>query len=287
VAALGVVGLWDFRVGGLLFPNSTLARVANDGDIGQDEFAQYLSAHSAPCYLKLFPPMAERKTGALRCGQTIAGAPPEVLLLGDSHAEHFFLGVAAALPRTNVGWYLGDSLPYVDDPLFASVYVALAAEPSVKTVILSALWQGRLKHTHDSLGLRAQVARALQALLADGKAVYVVNDVPSFHFQPGRCKYEGRLGLPARCDEDISMLNRQLAVYADDLAAAVASNPGVRLIDTAHMLCLGDVCSMAEDGKLLYRDNNHLNINGSYLIGEKLVAAMPAIGDRDEARRRP
>jgi hypothetical protein len=116
-------------------------------------------------------------------------------------------------------------------------------------------------------------------LTGAGKTVYVVNDVPSFRFEPGRCKYEGRLGLPARCDEDISALNRQLAVYADDLAAAVASNPGARLIDTAHMLCRGDVCSMAENGKLLYRDNNHLNLNGSYVIGARLVSAVLALAD--------
>ena len=279
VAALGTVGLWDFRVGGLLFPNSTWVRVANEGDIGSDEFGQYLAAHSSPCDLKLFPPMAEQSKGALRCGQTIAGASPEVVLVGDSHAEHFFLGVAAALPKTNVGWYFGDSIPYFDDPRFASVYAALAADPKVKTVILSAAWKGRLRRSSSSLGLRAEISRVLAALLASGKKVYVANDVPSFSFHPGRCKYDGRLGFPAKCDENISVLNRQLAFYSADLEAAVASNPGARLIDTAHMLCKADACSMVENGKLLYRDGGHLNINGSYLIGARIVADISSFAD--------
>ena len=34
---------------------------------------------------------------------------------------------------------------------------------------------------------------------------------------------------------------------------------------------------MAADGKLLYRDSSHLNINGSLLIGAKIVAAEPEL----------
>jgi len=121
--------------------------------------------------------------------------------------------------------------------------------------------------------------RAIRLLRAAGKAVYISNDVPDFRFQAGRCKYAGRLGSSSHCDEDESELERQLRPYASDLQAVADANPGVRLIDTAHMLCRDRLCSMAENGKLLYRDTNHLNINGSYLIGEKLVAAAPGIGD--------
>jgi hypothetical protein len=45
------------------------------------------------------------------------------------------------------------------------------------------------------------------------------------------------------------------------------------------MFCSGAVCSMAADGKLLYRDDNHLNINGSRFLGAKIVAAAPELGD--------
>jgi hypothetical protein len=103
--------------------------------------------------------------------------------------------------------------------------------------------------------------------------------VPYFSFRPGRCKFAGGLGVPNRCDEDVSELTRQLGLYADDLAAVVAANPGARLIDTAHMLCSGAVCSMAANGKLLYRDDNHLNINGTRFIGAKIVAAAPELRD--------
>ena len=36
---------------------------------------------------------------------------------------------------------------------------------------------------------------------------------------------------------------------------------------------------MAADGKLLYRDSNHLNINGTLFIGAKIVAAAPDLAE--------
>jgi peptidoglycan/LPS O-acetylase OafA/YrhL len=279
ILALGLVGLRDFRAGGLFFPNAVLVSVVNQGDIGGVEYYQRQDARAAPCYPALFPPIVKRMEGALRCGQSAAGVPPEIVILGDSHAEHLFLGVAEALPKRNVAFYLGNALPLLDDPLFASIYTALAAEPRAKTVILSAFWSNRLKSLPSGVGLRAEIDRVVRFLRAAGKNVYVVNDVPNFPFRPARCKYAGRLGVAALCDEDLSALARQLAPYADDLAAAVAANPGARLIDTAHMLCAGAVCSMAADGELLYRDSNHLNLNGSRLIGAKIVAAAPELED--------
>ena len=279
IVALGVVGLQDFRAGGVFFPNATLVSVANEGDIGYDDYDQYLEAHSSPCYSKLFPVPTNGQLDELRCRQSMAGVPPEIVILGDSHAQHVFLGVAESLPAHNVGFYFAFGLPFFDEPPFASIYKALAAEPRVKTIILSAFWSDRVRTLRKDVSLRAEVDRIVRFLRAAGKNVYIVNDVPAFPFRPSRCKYAGRLGVPALCDEAESVLERQLGAYAGDLAAVVAANPGTRLIDTAHMLCTGAICSMAADGKLLYRDWEHLNINGSRVIGAKIVAAAPDLGD--------
>ena len=183
------------------------------------------------------------------------------------------------LGERNVAWYFGYGLPFVNDPTFKPVFEALVAEPAVKAVVLSARWDGELKRHGVGTNLRAGIGDAVRLLRAAGKAVYVVNGVPSFHFDAGRCKFSGRLGFPALCDEPESTLERQLAVYEDDLKAAVTANPGAQLIDTAHMLCHDRTCSMAENGKLLYRDDNHLNINGSRLIGARLAAAAPGLAE--------
>jgi hypothetical protein len=50
--------------------------------------------------------------------------------------------------------------------------------------------------------------------------------------------------------------------------------PGVHLIKTAHAFCNARSCSMVRDGKLLYRDDNHLNIAGSRFVGQLIGAAI-------------
>jgi peptidoglycan/LPS O-acetylase OafA/YrhL len=279
IAVLGLVGLRDFDAGGLLFPNATFVRVVNEGDIGSQQFRAYVAAHSALCDAKVFPPTVNRSADPLSCRESIAGAPPDVVILGDSHAEHLYLGLAEALPGHNVVSYSGAAMPSIEDPSFAPIYQALATNPGVKTVIISAAWKVRLAHLRQGENLREELDRTAKLLLAAGKRVYLVNDVPYFESRVGRCKFAGDFGLPHRCDEPQSELERQLALYAGDLAAVVAANPGARLIDTAHMLCADGRCSMAIGGKLLYRDSNHLNLNGTRFIGAKIVAAAPELAN--------
>lgn len=44
------------------------------------------------------------------------------------------------------------------------------------------------------------------------------------------------------------------------------------MLATRRYFCDSMVCSMVRDGQLLYRDDNHLNIAGSLLVGRKVVA---------------
>lgn len=279
IAALALVGLQDFRAGGLFFPNAAMVTVSNAGDVGSAEFTQYIKTHFAPCDPNVFPPFAKGREDIVRCAQSTPGAPPDIVILGDSHAQQLFLGVAEALPKRNVAFYIRTAPPLLDDPMFASVYPAIAAEPRVKTVILTASWDAKARELPRGVSLSLEMGRVLHFLRNAGKTVYVVSDVPGFPFHAGRCKFSGRLGLPALCDEDEAVLDRQLGSYLPDLTAAVAANPGARLIDIAHTFCSGRVCSMAAGGTLFYRDGSHLNINGSRVIGAKVVAAAPELGD--------
>ena len=42
-------------------------------------------------------------------------------------------------------------------------------------------------------------------------------------------------------------------------------------IDTYNLFCKNKLCSMAKNNELLYRDDNHLNINGSIYLGKKFL----------------
>ena len=199
------------------------------------------------------------------------------MVVGDSHAEHYFVGMAEALPGRNVGYYFRNAQPFLGDPRFTSAYQALAADPKVRTIILSAYWFERGREIPRGDSLRAELNRVVTFLRGAGKRIFIANDVPTFPFRTTFCKYAGRLGIANRCDIDIAVLEGQLAVYSSDLDAVAAANPGVRVLDTAHMLCAARRCSMASGDKLLFRDAHHFNINGSRLIGARLIAENPDI----------
>jgi len=271
MAGVAAVGITAYARGGLLFPNGSLVKIVNAGDIGSPEYARAEEAASRPCFAALFPPFQHGVVGALVCRQTIEGEPPEIAFIGDSHADHLFPGVAAALPGRNIGVYFASAMPSLDGPLFASVFRAVAAEPRVKTVVLAAFWSDRVRRLPPGADFQAEMRDLIGFLGASGKTVYVIDDVPSFAFRPSRCKYSGRAGVAALCDEAIGAFDQQLSTFAPRLKAATAAVPGARFVDLGRGLCAATRCSMAADGKVLYRDGNHLNINGSMRIGARLV----------------
>jgi peptidoglycan/LPS O-acetylase OafA/YrhL len=279
IIALGLAGLRDYDAGGLFWTRSAMVKAVHQGDIGQTEFRAYIEAHSRPCQSKLTSGFVDRDKNLLFCAQSIADTVPEIMFVGDSHAEHYFLGMAEALPGRNVGYYFRNALPLLDDPRFASAYHALAEDPKARTIILSAYWLDRRREIPKNGSLRDELNRVVRFLRAAGKRVFILNDVPTFPFRPAVCKYAGRLGVANHCEVDIAVLERQLALYSSDLDAVAAANPGVRVLDTAHMLCAGAVCSMASGDKLLFRDAHHFNIIGSRLIGARLLAAYPDIAE--------
>ena len=51
-------------------------------------------------------------------------------------------------------------------------------------------------------------------------------------------------------------------------------NKNVTIINTVTLFCDDKNCSMEKDGKLLYRDDQHLNIEGSRYIGKFIADEM-------------
>ena len=276
IAALGLAGLRAFEAGGLLVPDFSLVAVAHPGDVGHGEFNAYVAAHSVRGLGGAAAPAGPDDFQS-HCLQSAPNGQPDVVIVGDSHAHQLYVGVAEALPAENVALCWASAPPLLDDPTFGPIFRGVAAATGPRVVILSVFWSQRLAWLPKELDRRRELDRVVALLRASGKAVYVLNDFPAFPFRPDRCKFEGRLGVPSLCDEPAATLEAQLRAYAGELANAVADNPGARLVDSAHMLCEGGVCSMQADGKLLYRDWMHLNLNGSRLIGAKLVAAVPEL----------
>jgi peptidoglycan/LPS O-acetylase OafA/YrhL len=73
------------------------------GDIGRIVRITAMRDMSHPCNIGRLPDLYQDDIGIDRCMQSKPGDTPiDVALLGDSHAEHLYLGLAKALPGANV-----------------------------------------------------------------------------------------------------------------------------------------------------------------------------------------
>ena len=253
-------------------------RVMHAGDIGHDAFHDYFQQHFFPCAEASIQKDAGAWKGLVRCFQSKPQAQVDVVLLGDSHAEHLFLGLAEALPQVNVAFYVKGALPVLAAPEFQTIFKHVLSSPHIRSVLIAANWEGKLKVQGATAKLVTDLDTTVKSLQAAGKQVYVMPDLPQFDFDPQRCKFQRPLTQSTRCDEPLARYMAQQQTYMPALHAVVRMNPSAQLIDVSVWMCGPDTCSMAREGQVLYRDNNHLNIPGSQYVGAQIVAQHPNLG---------
>ena len=235
------------------------------GDLNHNDFFMYISNNFYPCTPAEVHNAALIWEGFVRCNQSKINQPIDVLLLGDSHAEHLFIGLAEQLKNKNVGYYITDTQINESDPEFNRIFQTALTNPSIRTVILANLWIKRNVP-------RGELISVFRKLVDSGKNVYVTDDIPVFEIDPHFCKFFGE------CSD-----TEPYAAYFDDrryfeLIAAIRVVPNVTLIETYKYFCKGEeICSMRDARKVLYRDTNHLNVDGSRMIGRRIVQNFPML----------
>ena len=269
VAAIAAIGGWAWSSDG--FGGRAWApRVVNAGEIGAPPYFAYVEAHYYPCLPMTIRRLALAGETFLRCPQSKTGAQQNVALIGDSHAEHLFPGLAEALPARNVVFYgIGEGLPFLSNPDFSPVFDHVERSPSIKAVIVAAVWPRKLRPLAVP-AWRADLTATIRRLRAAGKTVYLADDVPSFSFLPSRCKFDGRLGTRTQCREGDDP--RQTAYVA--VFDAIGRETGAQRIALHPLFCSGGTCAMADHGVLLYRDDHHLGLAGSRRAGAAIAQAM-------------
>jgi peptidoglycan/LPS O-acetylase OafA/YrhL len=254
--------------------------VVNRGDLGQLGFYRYMTERYHPCAAAGIRAHSLRYGGFLRCRQSKLGSKIDVAIIGDSHAEHLFVGLADALPHENVVYYLVNDAPVTSDPDFARIVRHVAATPTVRAVVVTAFWYDRPYAT-------PALDATLRALVRAGKPTFVTDDVPFFQFDPFECKFRKALFLPTRCSATTQEFHGEYERYYPKLASAVQLVHGVQMLHTAQFLCGRSRCEMARNGRLLYRDPTHLNVNGSQFVAGRLLARYPRFAATLRGSNRP
>ena len=237
------------------------------GDIGHIEFHGYIDKKYFDCEPKTIAENALSWEGYLRCKQSKKGIP-DIVLLGDSHAEHLFLGLAEYIPNKNISFYILNDKPYITSKDFKPIYDELIFNNKAQHIILTMHFIGRLDA--NGTGLYEGFSNVIAALLKAEKSITLVGDVPRFNQNPGLCVYSYMGKTAASCLLSIEDVNRQRAVY-DEILNRLARNFGLGYLRIDEALCSELACGMSKDDKILYRDKDHLNIMGSKLIGKSLA----------------
>lgn len=267
---VGVAGWCAYARDGFPDRRGASPETVNVGDIGHAPFFDYIRQQYFACTPVEIQRRAEQWNGMPRCFQSKESGTKDVAILGDSHAEYLFAGLARSLPESNVVFYGRPDLPFVRKRQFQRIFEYVLDDRDIKVVVLSARWPVKLREYSDDR-LELELAETVKALTASGKQVVLVTDVPTFSFNPERCKYAGRLGQKNKCSE---VDRRAMARYMPALEALEAESVDFRVVRAHDFFCLRGSCSMAGKGVLYYRDDNHLNVAGSTALASVIVAQM-------------
>ena len=245
-----------------------------EGGIDTVDYNAWVESISYPCEPASLFDSAPSWKGFQRCRQSQPDEPVTVAILGDSHAEHLFPGLAHALPNDNVAFYIDNPGHYFrGDERMNQIFDHLEANPTFANIVVSVNWFGK--------GVSAsEMVESLRPLADPGRHIFITDDNPTFAFGPFQCKYAQGLVLPKSCDMPASQFWPTHDEYTAILSEVAAQLPGATVLETAKYFCTPETCTMRQGDAVLFRDVNHLNEVGTMYLGGMLVAEHPELATR-------
>jgi hypothetical protein len=265
------LGYYTYNQKGFEFRPASQLDLINEGDIGHEQFHKYPISKFYICTPTNIREEALVWNDSIRCLQSMKNEPVKVAIIGDSHAEHLFIGLAEELDGVNVAFYIKQGLPYGDRLEFQNIYKHIIASKDISTVILTGFWGQSPGAVNIDNKLKNEISKTVIKFTESNKKVYLTDDVPNFSFSPQLCQFSRRFSYANNCKQASNYFLSQYNNYYPLLLEIVGSNKSVGIINTAKYFCKDGYCSMADNGRLFYRDNHHLNINGSKYLAREIV----------------
>ena len=216
------------------------------------------------------------------CWQTEpSGAQPTIAIIGDSHGADLFMGLAAYLGKDeNLVYFQVICYPFIgiigNDtcPAVVPTVNHIIANPSIHTVILSNYWSMRIRdkkirlesepENRDRVHIFEKLLKlTLERLIRADKEIIFDLGVPALDFPPEACLPSRPLAITERLPgKDCTISRASVEARAGGYLAAaervLANFPQVMRWNPYRRLCNETGCLVASEGRLLYRDDNHL-----------------------------
>ena len=269
---IGFVGYKIHTNDGLINRNAAVLRESKDGDIGNYDFFNYMATKYYTCTPEKIAKEALKEQDFVRCLQSKNNTDVDIALLGDSHSEHLFPGIADALPKKNIAFYIKAGLPFLNNPEFKNIFENIISNKKINIVIISSYWNKRFKELSFESDPSNELVKVIDLLEKSGKKVYLTDDIPTFPFKASRCKGARWISSEAPlCQISADNFKFQSEAYAEVLNKTVIARPSVKIIAIGKYICNQNVCSMAQENNILYRDRHHLNVSGSLFIWKRAI----------------
>ncbi|WJN59949.1 acyltransferase family protein [Pseudomonas sp. SO81] len=204
-----------------------------------------------------------------------------VLLWGDSNAAHYvgMLGAFAEASGISFRNAAHSSCPPLLqgaeatqkperlENCLASIDVVRQYLHDYSTVILGAAWA---VHARNSDSFLADLEATVDQLVGQGKQVIILANVPNFVAVNRKCLQKA-LKLPMLTCNESSAERPGVLPINTRLSALAAARDNVYFFDPREQLCPGGKCSAYLDGRLVYFDNSHLSMEGSWAVGRRII----------------
>ncbi len=118
----------------------------------------------------------------------------------------------------------------------------------------------------------------IDRLLAKGKRIVFVLDNPELGFDPKSCVDSRPWRLTSRVRQPCAVprndFDERNQRYQELVAAVLKDYPAVKVFDAAAQLCDKQWCWAISDGQMLYRDDDHLSLDGARLMARGLAKLL-------------
>lgn len=240
------------------------------GDIGHLEFHELVDQRYLDCQNPTIAASSLKWEGFLRCKQTRPGVP-DIVLLGDSHAEHLFVGLAEQKQLGNIAFYIQDASLRANEPAFKAIFSELLDNGHPQVVLIGERYAGRYA---DAAEIEKNLRPVISKLQNVGKTVILLGDLPRLKVSPYYCA--NTIGGPngaALCSISAEEEQAQRSFYESALIK-LSRETGATYLPLQSVLCRNKGCSVVRGKNILYRDDNHLNVLGSRLFGSFVATSL-------------
>ncbi|EBA03386.1 Acyltransferase 3 [Rhodobacteraceae bacterium HTCC2150] len=266
-------GLYGHLKDGISSRLSETKRVLT-GDIEHLEFHKLVFDEFHTCRPENIAKAALTSDGYLRCVQSKENDDMNVVLLGDSHAEHLFLGLAEEMKFDNIVFYIKGAFASVYEPRFSEIFEVLENSRSTEITVLSMHWLEKVRQPPGGKSFAENLKDTIEFLGQNSGLVVLLDDIPRFPFVASECKHNLPFRPHSGCSISRGFFDEQKSKFSNELMEIANNEDKVTYFSLDHLFCDAENCSMANENTIFYRDNNHLNIPGSRMVGKFLAPKL-------------